>query len=183
MGSDESVTDNYPQKEAVWVHWTTALLVVSIFAIGWGHELVESRAAQRTLMDVHRVLGLIVALLTLGRIVLRVRAIQPDDDTPPLLRMAAKASHGLLYLLLVSLPALGFIMTGAARAHPTLFGVIPVPSFTGHDRELAEQLGEWHERGAWVLLAIIGLHAAAALWHHHVRKDDVLARMIPQLRR
>lgn len=183
MSSDPNVTENYPQKEAVWIHWTTFILVLAIFGIGWGHELADSREVQRTLMDTHRVLGLIVALLTLTRIVLRIRAIQPDDDTPPLLRMAAKASHGLLYLLLLALPAVGFVMTGAARAHPTLYGVIPVPSFTGHNRDLADQLGEWHERGAWVLLAVIGLHASAALWHHHVRKDDVLARMIPRLRR
>lgn len=184
MSTDESVIENYPQKEAIWVHWTTALLVVFIFAIGWGHELVEGRAAQRTLMDVHRVLGLIVAVLTLARLALRVRwpaLIEPE--TSPLLRLAAKGSHGLLYLLLLALPVVGFVMTGAARAHPTLFGVIPIPSFTGHDRDLADQLGEWHERGAWALLAIIGLHAAAALWHHHVKKDDVLARMVPQLRR
>jgi cytochrome b561 len=46
------------------------------------------------------------------------------------------------------------------------------------DRDLADIVVIVHEWAAWTLLALAGAHAAAALWHHHVRRDDTLARMV-----
>lgn len=169
-------------KTQISIHWASLALVAIVIAIGFGHDLIESRATKHLVMDIHRLLGLTLALLVLARLALRVANRTPDHDTPLLLKLASQASQGAMYLLLVGLPVIGLMQTSAARAHPTLFGVIPLPVLTAHDRDLADSLGEWHERGAWVLIALIGLHAAAALWHHYGRKDDVLTRMAPWIK-
>ena len=52
------------------------------------------------------------------------------------------------------------------------------------DRPLAAQLSSVHVFLGYALLALIGLHAAAALFHHFIRRDDVLNAMLPtRLRR
>jgi len=44
---------------------------------------------------------------------------------------------------------------------------------------LSEQVKELHETVATIGYFLIGLHALAALYHHYVRKDDTLRRMLP----
>ena len=51
------------------------------------------------------------------------------------------------------------------------------------DRELGYGLQDWHVDAAWVLLALVFGHVAAALWHHYIRRDNVLRSMQPYVRR
>jgi cytochrome b561 len=84
-----------------------------------------------------------------------------------------------MYTLLLSLPVLGWLLTNA-RGQPVslpLFGSLPL--LTDRDLDLADTLELVHTWAAWALLA---LHGAAAAWHHHVRRDGVLAAMWPGLR-
>ena len=180
--NEKSLKPNQFKTPQIAIHWATLALVAIVIAIGFGSDLIEARATKHLAMDIHRLLGLIIGLLVLARLAMRVGNRSPDLETPLPLRLAGAASQGAMYLLLVGMPIIGLMQTSAARAHPTLFGVIPLPVLTAHDRDLADSLGEWHERGAWVLIAVIGLHAAAALWHHYGRKDDVLTRMAPWIK-
>jgi cytochrome b561 len=52
-----------------------------------------------------------------------------------------------------------------------------LPTLLARDHDLADTLGELHEAGAFAFMALIGVHAAAALWHHHFQKDNVLRSM------
>ena len=54
-----------------------------------------------------------------------------------------------------------------------------LPPLVAPDDELADTLADWHAWSAWSLVALIGVHAAAALWHHFVRRDGVLNSMLP----
>jgi cytochrome b561 len=76
------------------------------------------------------------------------------------------------------LPVLGVLATQASGHPVTLLG-IPLGSVVERNRALAEQIAEVHEIGAWALLALAGLHAAAAIWHHAVLRDETLRRMLP----
>ena len=180
--ADHQRVEHFTQTQ-IAIHWVSLALVATVIAIGFGSDLIEARATKHLVMDIHRLLGLAIGALVLVRLALRLGNRPPDATTPWLLRLAGAASQGAMYLLLVAMPIIGLMQTSAARAHPTLFGVIPLPVLTAHDRDLADSLGEWHERGAWVLIALIGAHAAAALWHHYGRKDDVLTRMAPWFRK
>jgi cytochrome b561 len=96
---------------------------------------------------------------------------QPLDKT-------ARLAHGVLYLLLIVTVLLG--VANAWVRGDTLFGLFKIPAFDPGNTELRESVEDWHGLSANILLALAGLHAAAALLHHYVFKDDVLRRMLPR---
>jgi len=58
------------------------------------------------------------------------------------------------------------------------FGLVTLPPLVDEDEDLGDSFAAYHEAGAWLLLAMVGLHAAAALFHHFVRRDTVLLDML-----
>jgi cytochrome b561 len=83
---------------------------------------------------------------------------------------------------MVVAPILGWLSSSALGFQVVMFGVLPLPDLVGKDKALADQLKELHEVTVNLLVALVALHAAAALYHQHFRHDGVLARMVPWLR-
>jgi cytochrome b561 len=79
---------------------------------------------------------------------------------------------------MLALPLLGWAQSSARARHFKLFDV-QLPALIAQDPDRADILGEWHEWMAWAFLAIIGLHITASLYHHFIRRDGVLASMLP----
>lgn len=164
-----------------WVHWLSAFLIVGAFGLAWVRDAMDGDALRDVLLGWHRQLGLLVlALLVLrwlGRWWQGVHTASPP--LPALLHWASVLSHLALYGLLLCMPLLGWSMSNA-QGHPVLlFNLWPLPVLTGIDPNLADTLQEWHEFASWCLLGLVCLHMLAALWHHWVRRDDVLSRMLP----
>jgi cytochrome b561 len=85
--------------------------------------------------------------------------------------------HGLSYVLLLGLPALGLALTNA-RGHAVSLPVVgALPTLLPRDLDLADSLEQWHAGVAWLLLSLIALHVAAAVWHQWVRRDGLLDAM------
>ena len=110
------------------------------------------------------------------------RGINPTpampSDTPSWQRMVATASHWALYLVTITVAMLGWAMAGArAPNYSSWFGLFHVPQFTSPDKAAAGFYEDQHILFAYVLLALIVLHVAAAAWHHFVRRDRVTMRM------
>ena len=94
-------------------------------------------------------------------------------------QLVAHAGHGLLYVLMLSIPLSGWLMSSAKGFQTVLFGVLPLPDLLSKDRELGRLLLTLH-LGLNLLLATVVLgHVLAALKHHFMDKDDVLKRMLP----
>ena len=159
------------------LHWLVAGLVAWTVIVVLSMDLFTSRA---TLLALHRSIGITILVLVLVRLALRLALPSPaKDDLPFALLLASRASHGILYALLLALPILGWLGTNA-QGHPlVLFDAVRLPTLLGKDPYLASAIMDVHENGAWVLLALVGLHAVAALWHHYGRRDGALARMLP----
>jgi cytochrome b561 len=126
-----------------------------------------------------------VSIWLLAWVRLAVRSRQPMRDVQPQTaraqRLVAGAGHGVMYLMLVGLPMLGWALTNA-RGQPVHLPLIgALPAWPGRDLDLADTLEAWHSTAAWVFAAIVGLHATAALWHHRFKRDDVLVAMLPGL--
>jgi cytochrome b561 len=145
-------------------------------------EWIDDDALARSLLAVHRQLGLTVLLLLVLRLLLRLR---PDRDTtaveqlPVLMRWAAGLMHWTFYALLLAMPLLGWAMTSAQGHQVRLYGAASLPALVSVNPDLADSLQEWHEWCAWGLLILVAMHIAAALFHHFVRRDDVLLNMWP----
>ena len=165
-------------------HWLSALAIVMAFGLAWSRDLLDSESLRFAVLNLHRQFGLVV--LVLWGIRLLARWLQPPSDSavalPWLLRSMAAASHAVLYLVLLAMPLLGWAMT-SAQGHPVvLFNVLPLPALGSTNPDLADTLQDWHEGFAWVLLGLASLHILAALWHHWIRRDGVLAAMLPMLK-
>jgi len=96
-------------------------------------------------------------------------------------KLAASALHALLYVLLLSIPLLGWALSSARGQAVALPLGVNLPALLAKDLDLADSLEQLHSIAAWSLAALAGLHAAAAIWHHRVRRDGVLVAMLPRL--
>lgn len=163
----------------VLIHWATVLiLTVGVTAVLW-RDAVDGRALRALLLEVHRHAGLLILGLTLLRLV--SRALGPAR--PPFAagrgqRLAVVAVHALFYLALLILPLVGWALTNARGQPMTAFGGV-WPALFSADPDQADLLEQAHALLAWGLLALVAVHAAAAVWHHLVRRDDVLRAMAP----
>jgi cytochrome b561 len=166
------------------LHWLTLFLVVAIFVLAFSIDFASSREEAVALVQLHRSFGVTVWVVTLGRIVWRQFARFPNwpADMPQAMRFAAQWSEYALYGLMLTQPILGLLWTNAYGDRLNLFFLGQLPALIGRD-PLARQLGEAHAAVGFLLLGMIALHAAAALYHHFWRRDDTLRAMLPRGRR
>jgi cytochrome b561 len=94
-------------------------------------------------------------------------------------RFLAKTIHRLFYLILLVSPILGWASASAHSLPVSLFGIVPLPAIAQPGASWAHSAGDSHGTAMWVLLWLVRLHAAAALYHHIVRHDGTLRRMLP----
>ena len=161
-------------------HWLSALLVLLIIALPYGADFFASLLGGKgNVFTLHKSLGIVVLVLTLLRLAYRGRKVPPRQlEQSPAQRFAAKAGHGLLYLLLLVMPMSGLLFGSKPINLFWLVEVGPLP-FSSDVRGVAKDV---HILGQYVLFAMILGHAAVALWHHYVRRDDVLKDMLPLVR-
>ena len=160
-------------------HWLTALAVAAMFAIAWTMDALPVGLAKLQAYGWHKSIGLTILAVTVLRLLWRLANPQPrylGDSTWQ--RRASTAAHWALYACLIALPILGWLMSAAANTPVNLFGLVVLPNPIAPDRALAQLLSEVHETLAYGLLALVALHAAAALKHHLIDRDGTLRRML-----
>lgn len=172
---------------AITLHWLMAAGLIGTFGLGvYMHELPFS-PGKLQLYSWHKWAGVTLFGLVLVRLAWRAGHPPPalPESTPAVLRRAAGLVHGALYLLMLAIPLSGWLMSSAKGVTTVWFGVMPLPDLLAKDPVLGERLQEVHESLNFALLALVIAHAAAALKHHYLDRDDILARMLPgrQLRR
>lgn len=176
--SNEAANYSAPRR---LFHWGMAVLLIAGLA---GVELHESfprdSTARNLLIGLHFQMGLLIFLLVWPRIALALREGKPPV-TPPLVPWQAKlsaATHGLLYVAMIIMPVLG-VLTIQSSDHAVALLGLQLPRFIGADKDLSRTLHEVHETIGNVVIALLVLHIAAAVWHHRFLKDDTLTRMLP----
>lgn len=165
----------------IFLHWLTLFLLVLVVSTVLGRELVETKATRQLLLGIHQSLALLIPIIAAMRFGLRIRQRQriPRYDWGLVQDFLVKRVHGLLYVGMLAIPLLGWALVNAKGHEARFLWLLPLPPLTVADMDMADQLAEWHETAAWIFLALIGLHALAALWHHYHKKDDVLRAMLP----
>jgi len=163
------------------VHWITVVLVLAAATLGLllGHAAPEDEATKLTLYDIHESIGLTILVVTLFRLAWRIGHPAPPlpADMPGPVRLLARANHAAFYAWLLTMPVAGFVATNAWGFPVKLYGLIPLPDPVGKNVPLAETLTSVHAVMGWLLLGMIALHVAGALWHQYVRRDGTLDRM------
>jgi cytochrome b561 len=166
------------------LHWLMALMIVAMLFIGTGMAASVSER-YRFLIAIHRPLGLAVLILVAIRLVNRLINPPPPlpDSLPPLQRVAAKASHVLLYALMFIIPLLGWGMLSAAPYPVVIYGSLRLPPILPQNPVLYSWLRELHGDFAYLLFAVFVVHLGAALMHGLIRRDGVFESMASWSRR
>lgn len=166
-----------------FLHWTIAVLILCIGAVGLVMGELPRSPKYFWVYTAHKSLGLTVLALVLVRIGWRLYAGAPPPvpGTPRWQAWLATAMHVLLYGMALAMPLSGWIYDSASGLRPfRWFGQVEVPKLVAPDAALSEAAHGWHEWLFWLLLVLVAAHAAAALYHHFVRHDATLARMLPR---
>lgn len=176
-------------------HWLVAFLILLQVPIGLymsyrGNEMpgVNEKgepvngvwdATTGFLYSSHKVIGLTILFVVLARLIYRLTQGAPasDPSLPGAMKGGSHFVHWSLYLLLLMLPVGGYLGTSYGR-YLEVFG-IPLPAVTPEDKDMSKELFEWHETGAWILIAFVAVHILAAIYHRFIRKDRVVERMLP----
>ena len=162
-------------------HWLLGIAILGMIDFGWWMNHFPARHDRFFYRSIHADIGYAVLLLMVLRLIWRGLNPTPvlPDASPRWERILARVSHGALYAVTILVAMLGWAHSGArAQNYSDWFGLFHVPQFTAPDRAAAQAWEDRHIFFAYVLLALIVIHAAAALWHHFVRRDRVAARMI-----
>jgi cytochrome b561 len=172
-------------RTAIALHWIVAALILFNLAFGlYIVEVLPLSPQKLKLFSYHKWIGVTVFLLAAARVLWRV--FHPAPALPAAMKpweiRAAHASHALLYGLFFAAPLSGWLFSSAAGFQTVYLGVLPIPDLLGKNRELADVLKVMHHWINYALAALVVLHAAAALKHHLIDRDDVLVRMLPFLR-
>jgi len=177
LGDDSGRFD----RTSMALHWLTVLLIVVQFSSVWSFKFVDEHSrVGMMILDMHRSSGLLVWFVTLVRLVWRhnFAYLPPFPQSMSKFQQTfAKANEYCLYVLLFIQPVTG-LGRSLLRGRPFDLFFWQVPAFTEND-PIRHLFGEAHEIGAKLLLALIAIHAGAALFHRLVLRDGVLQRMLP----
>jgi len=170
---------------AKFLHWTIVILIIAQYVIIEAAEELPDGLEKLTMVTRHKSIGMLVLGLALVRIAWKLlNKAQPGPvPMPRPQRIAAAAGHGLLYVLILAQPISGWLMSSAANYPVTFFGWFQFPALVGANEQLHEFYEEVHEFLFSALLVVTVVHVLAALYHHFIRKDDTLRRMLPFRRR
>ena len=163
------------------LHWLVLVLLAAQFAVAWTMPDVGRDTKPIGLIAWHLSIGTLILLVILVRLGWRACSAipPPPEDLPASLRLLSRATHFLMYAVLIVLPALGWINANARGWTVRLAGAIPLPSLAPDGSSWGHDMGDVHMIVAWVLLGLVGLHVLGAVYHQFVLRDHLLSRMLP----
>ncbi|MGH7022207.1 MAG: cytochrome b [Caulobacteraceae bacterium] len=180
---------------AMTLHWLIAALILGNIALAWYFN-TQHGLARLGPIQIHKSIGITVLTLSILRVIWRFAS--PPPPLPAFLRgwerLAAQGVHVLFYVIMLGMPLTGWAMTSASRLiriEPiTWFGLFQWPTMTAlanlppaRMKQAHDFFESLHNNGAKLAYALIAVHVLAALRHQFIRKDEILWRMLPIIRR
>ncbi len=162
-------------------HWMMALIIFTLFGIGLYMTDLPDTPDKFQLIFWHKSFGLLILFCVFLRLAWRFITPPPPlpGDMKGWQKFGAHASHYGLYMLMFAVPMLGWLMSSYAGFPPSFFKLFQMPDLVSPDKLRSKEFLEWHGTAAWALVILAVIHALAGLWHHFIRKDNVLKGMIP----
>lgn len=161
-----------------FLHWLIALLVIVLLCVGYLLGYIQDKAVFAKVVNVHKLVGLSVLVLMIIRLAWALINPKPElPNTPCWQRFIERVVHYSLYALLIAMPLTGWIMSVASGHTPKLFNWslgLPIPE----SKTIGKTFFNMHTLLAIVIIVLVSLHVLAALYHHFIKKDDVLKRMM-----
>ena len=169
---------------AIGLHWLMLLILTVVYASIEMRTYFPKESDPREMMKLwHFMLGLSVLALVSIRVVIHMIGPSPEiQPVPPRWQsLLGRSMHILLYLFMIGMPLAGWLLLSAEGEAIPIFG-LELPALISQNKNAAELIKEIHETVGTIGYFIIGLHAAAALLHHYIVRDNTLSRMLPDRR-
>lgn len=166
---------------SIGLHWLMLLLIAAVYAcIELRGNFPKGSDIREGLKAWHFMLGMTVLASVVVRAAVHLIGTVPriEPEPPRWQNRFAKLMQMALYALMIGMPLLGWLTLSAEGKLVPFFG-LELPSLVGQSKAVAGWTKEIHETAGTVGYFLIGLHAAAALFHHYVVRDNTLRRMLP----
>lgn len=170
---------------AIFLHWLVGLGIIGTFSVGFYMVDMPFSPNKLQLYSWHKWAGITLLALAIVRLAWRISHPAPalPSSMDRLSRLAAHVGHWVLYVLMLTIPISGWLMSSAQGFTVVWFGVLPLPNLVPKSVELGTLFTTIHVTLNYLLAATVCGHIGAALYHHLVKKDSVLTRMLPFCKR
>lgn len=182
-GADVGHPDGQYSTVSKWFHWVTAVLMAVALSFGFVIKHVKD-SDKMAFYAIHESAGLTILFLAIARIAWRWFNPPPPlpDHVPAHMRTAAAVVHHALYALLIAQPIIGFVATNAwgfpMQGETAYLGLIDIPAVIDETQWLARILSTIHTVFGYLLVVLIAAHVGGAIYHHAIRRDGTLMRML-----
>ena len=161
-------------------HWLVLALLLVQYPLGWLMPDIHRGMKPGAAMSFHVSLGIVILLAITARLAWRLtHPVAPDNTLAPWQRLTAQTTHWLLYALVLATTMTGWLFASFRGWSMSLFYLAPLPMLTSENAAAGKAINGWHQVMEWTLLAVIGLHVAAALAHLVIYRNRVMQRMLP----
>lgn len=164
------------------LHWTIVALLIVQLIVAWTMPHIGRNTPVTTLISLHFTIGIVILAVAVVRLAWRLTHAEPppEDGLPPWQVKSAHIVQVALYALLFVIPILGWLNASWRNMPVVMFG-LELPKLVGTRAPGWGWTGDVHGLLAnYLMLAVVGLHVAAALYHYFFRRDGVLARIFPR---
>lgn len=152
-------------------HWLIFLLLAAQYAVGSIMPHIGRGTLNEGWVNWHLSIGAAILFVIVLRFAWRLA--HPVSECG-----LARAAHLTLYLLVFAMTVLGWAAANYRGWTVMLFGAVPLPALAPKGAAWAHEAGDIHNVLVYVLLGVIVLHVAAALYHYAILRDRVLQRML-----
>ena len=164
---------------AKFFHWATAFIILGLIIVGLYMVRLSYSPYMLEVYALHKSFGLLVLWLVGLRLIWRSLNVKPAPHQNHTLweKVSAKIAHIFLYLAMIGMPLSGWLLSSAGQ-YPIPFFGLQMPDLIDANPAIAKSMAITHKYLAYLLIIVIGLHAAGALKHHVIDKDSTLKRMM-----
>lgn len=159
-------------------HWLVALMFITLLAVGVYMSGMAYSPEKMELYGLHKSFGVIIMLFILIRMFWLIFDNKINNSSLTKFERVSSASlHGILYLLMLIMPISGMLMSMAKGYAVKVFGLFTLPMLVEKSESLGNLMGSVHYYAGYIAIALVSLHVLASLYHHFIKKDNILKRM------
>ena len=163
------------------LHWLMAVLILSMFVLGWVAVMYPLSPTKLELFIWHKSTGLTLLALVVVRLLWRMVNITPEPPANESVveKRLARAGHAVLYTLMVMMPVSGYVINSTANFPFRYFGGVRVPNLIPADKVWQDAAETVHLTVFSIFFLVVVIHIVAAIRHHTIKKNNILSRMLP----
>jgi cytochrome b561 len=163
------------------LHWLMAVLILSMFVLGWVAVIYPLSPTKLELFIWHKSIGLTLLALVVVRLLWRIVNITPEPPAGESVveQRLARTGHAVLYALMVLMPVSGYIINSTANFSFRYFGGARVPNLIPADKAWQDAAEAVHLTTFSIFFLVVIIHIVAAIRHHTIKKNNILSRMLP----